>query len=143
MSIMFVVLITFGVLLWISEKINIPVDEEVLSRAREKNFEREEKIEEARLTLFLWTKSSYLRSTEWEAKREQALSRDNYKCASCSSPATEVHHMSDYGKIPLEPLTSLVSLCRYCHQLQHDVHGYPNTLEEYKEWDVKLITQQG
>lgn len=105
-------------------------------------YTRDSKPDALALTAFLDTKRGYLQSSQWKSKRSQVLHHYNFICQSCGSPATEVHHLSGYSQIPNEPLSSLTALCRDCHQLQHNIYGYPQTLEEYYSWDVPLYKKE-
>lgn len=70
------------------------------------------------------TKQFYLKSLDWRIIRQQVLLRDNYECKSCGATEfLEVHHLS-YFFLGKEPLCHLITLCRICHQHQHDVYGY-------------------
>lgn len=83
------------------------------------------------LVFFLATKKAYLTSTVWKNKRNQRLFYDNYACSNCSAASNlEVHHIS-YSRVPNEPLSDLVTLCRSCHQRVHDRLGYPKSYEDY------------
>ena len=93
------------------------------------------------LTKFMYMKSKYLKSQEWKDKRKLVLKRDHYKCKSCKSyNDLEVHHLSGYSDIPNEPIESLITLCRSCHQAWHDKHGYPNSYKSYIEWNHSIST---
>lgn len=63
----------------------------------------------------------YLRSDEWKRKRYVVLRRDNWRCVYCGEPVTEVHHKR-YAKwnIGKEPIAWLVSVCKSCHDTQHN-----------------------
>ena len=62
----------------------------------------------------------YLKSDEWKRKRYVVLKRDNWQCVYCGAPATQVHHKK-YAKynIGKEPIKWLVSICKSCHDAQH------------------------
>ena len=95
--------------------------------------------EDWQLTNFLHQKYLYLQSDEWGKKRKAVLKRDKYTCQSCGiNDSLEVHHMNSYSKIPNEPLTSLISLCRDCHEAQHEYYGFPSTYKDYMLWDAPL-----
>lgn len=93
------------------------------------------------LFIFRSNKKGYMNSDIWNNKRIQVLKRDKFTCQSCgtTSVVLEVHHMRDYKKLGNEPLESLVTLCRRCHEFQHEVYGYPQTFKEYMEWDAPLV----
>lgn len=67
-----------------------------------------------------WDKyNTYLKSEEWQKKRKLVLLRDRFLCQSCYvTPATDVHHLT-YDFVGNEPLFSLISLCRGCHDKIH------------------------
>ena len=59
---------------------------------------------------------NYLRSDQWKEKRLLVLKRDKHICQSCMvSKAQDVHHLT-YQFIYNEPLFTLVSVCRPCHE---------------------------
>lgn len=93
------------------------------------------------LFIFRSNKKGYMNSDVWKSKRIQVLKRDKFTCQSCgnTSVVLEVHHMKDYKKLGNEPLESLVTLCRRCHEFQHEVYGFPQTFKEYMEWDAPLV----
>lgn len=66
----------------------------------------------------------YLQSTDWAAKRELVLLRDNFTCKAvlpgCERTATQAHHLT-YQHIFNEPLFDLVAVCRHCHRSLHDL----------------------
>lgn len=59
--------------------------------------------------------ADYLASSEWRARREACMARDDHTCRSCRAPATEVHHLH-YRRIGCEHPDDLVALCRSCHE---------------------------
>ncbi len=63
----------------------------------------------------------YLKSDAWQRKRYVVLKRDNWRCVYCGARATQVHHKR-YAKynIGKEPIEWLVSVCRTCHEAQHN-----------------------
>lgn len=59
--------------------------------------------------------NNYLRSPEWQARRQKVLIRDKYLCQAClEKNATQVHHLS-YDHVFNEPLFELVAVCKECH----------------------------
>lgn len=62
----------------------------------------------------------YLKSDEWKRKRYVVLRRDKWRCVYCGDLATQVHHKR-YAKynIGKEPIDWLVSVCKPCHDSQH------------------------
>jgi len=63
----------------------------------------------------------YLKSDKWKRKRYVVLKRDNWRCVHCGEHATQVHHKR-YAKknIGKEPIEWLVSICKSCHDAQHN-----------------------
>ena len=90
---------------------------------------------------FMFMKSQYLHSKEWDTKRRTCLILHKYRCArcNCDNESLEVHHTSGYNLIPHEPQKVLVALCRNCHEIQHKKYGFPSTYKEYMEWNAPLV----
>jgi hypothetical protein len=65
-------------------------------------------------------RNDYLKSEAWHRKRYVVLKRDNWRCVFCGCKATQVHHKR-YAKhnIGKEPIEWLVSVCKSCHDKQH------------------------
>lgn len=65
-------------------------------------------------------REEYLKSDAWKRKRYVVLKRDNWRCVYCRRRATQVHHKR-YAKynIGKEPIDWLVSVCKPCHDAQH------------------------
>jgi hypothetical protein len=65
-------------------------------------------------------RNDYLKSEAWQRKRYVVLKRDNWRCVFCGCKATQVHHKR-YAKhnIGKEPIEWLVSVCKSCHDKQH------------------------
>lgn len=78
------------------------------------------------------TKQAYLKSPEWNTIRKSILARDEYTCQSCGTESVplEVHHLT-YERLYSELDSHLTSLCRSCHQLQHDHYGYDYNTKFY------------
>jgi 5-methylcytosine-specific restriction endonuclease McrA len=66
-------------------------------------------------------RTTYLSSDDWKRKRALVLKRDQYRCMHCGARATQVHHKR-YARrnIGKEPIEWLVSVCKSCHEEQHD-----------------------
>ena len=66
-------------------------------------------------------RNDYLKSDAWSRKRYVVLKRDNWHCVFCCGRATQVHHKK-YAKynIGKEPIEWLVSVCKSCHDQQHN-----------------------
>lgn len=63
----------------------------------------------------------YIQTEKWKLIRQQALERDGGKCAICgSNNRLEVHHMT-YDNWKDEKLEDLVTLCKVCHRVVHDI----------------------
>ena len=64
-------------------------------------------------------RNDYLKSDAWKRKRFVVLRRDNWTCVYCGGRATQVHHMKYARNIGKEPIEWLVSVCKPCHDNQH------------------------
>lgn len=63
--------------------------------------------------------AEYLQTEEWLHKREQALTRDEYRCRMCNtSENLQVHHRT-YRRRGKEEPTDLTTLCDSCHEHFH------------------------
>jgi 5-methylcytosine-specific restriction endonuclease McrA len=61
----------------------------------------------------------YLRTAQWEERRQRALKRAGQKCSLCSRKTRlEVHHRT-YERIGEERPTDLIVLCSGCHSAHH------------------------
>ena len=59
--------------------------------------------------------NKYMRSPEWEEKRQAVLARAKGKCERCGERGLlQVHHLH-YVTFKREPLTDLEALCEDCH----------------------------
>ena len=65
-------------------------------------------------------RNDYLKSEAWMRKRYVVMKRDNWRCVYCGGLASQVHHKK-YAKynIGKEPIDWLVSVCKSCHDNQH------------------------
>lgn len=77
-----------------------------------------DKKRERRRTFY---RDTYLTSDDWKRKRALVLKRDSYRCVFCGGRATQVHHKK-YARrnIGREPIEWLVSVCKACHDKQHE-----------------------
>lgn len=73
----------------------------------------------------------YLRSDVWKRKRRAALREGGYKCWMCNARATQVHHLKYPEKLGEEPLGWLVSICRRCHEEEHNVADWSAPLPDH------------
>jgi 5-methylcytosine-specific restriction endonuclease McrA len=66
-------------------------------------------------------RNDYLKSEAWKRKRYVILRRDKWCCVYCGGRATQVHHKK-YAKFNIgkEPIEWLVSVCKSCHDKQHN-----------------------
>ena len=65
-------------------------------------------------------RNEYLKSDAWQRKRYVVLKRDNWSCVYCGAPASQVHHKKYAKNIGKEPIKWLVSVCKACHDKQHN-----------------------
>lgn len=62
--------------------------------------------------------SDYLRSPQWQARRQLRLEMDKASCQDCGLAATDVHHLT-YKNVGHESPADLISLCHSCHLRRH------------------------
>jgi hypothetical protein len=70
----------------------------------------------------------YLKSSQWQARRERELRRAGRRCEKCGTAATRtakgnwaglnVHHLT-YERLGNETPGDLIVLCRSCHEQEH------------------------
>lgn len=61
----------------------------------------------------------YLRSLDWQLKREAVFQRENGICQGCKEePIENTHHLT-YANLYDELLFQLVGLCENCHRKVH------------------------
>lgn len=71
---------------------------------------------------------AYLKSKEWQIKRQAVLMWWGYKCALCGSKEhIEVHH-NTYERVGKELFSDLIPLCDPCHTRQHGLPGTPGKI---------------
>lgn len=72
---------------------------------------------------------AYLKSDEWKARRERALTISHHACQICNSPShLQVHHRS-YERIGREVDSDLIVLCSKCHTVFHEAGRMPTPPE--------------
>jgi len=88
-----------------------------------------------------------LKTSAWLKKKSEIMQRDNFVCSEClcdnSESQLEVHHIAYYkdGRNAWEYLDyMLVTLCRNCHQKEHDNKNIYN-FNKITEWIIKLLKQ--
>lgn len=62
---------------------------------------------------------TYLGTVQWEAQRDLALQRDDYRCQNCASSERLVVHHRTYAHLGDEWPEDLVVLCWSCHEWEH------------------------
>ncbi len=65
----------------------------------------------------------YMQSKAWDKKRRQRLKLDGYTCQECGATDAplDVHHLT-YERFGREDMDDLKSLCRQCHDREHQPH---------------------
>jgi hypothetical protein len=108
---------------------------------RTRDYTPPEEPEALKLFIFRQNKRAYLQTIFWHTTRKQIYIRDRYTCQSCgiTNVPLHVHHLRDYDKLGYESLDSLTSVCEDCHTYQHLIYGYPQTYDDYMNWNVQLI----
>lgn len=85
-----------------------------------------------------------LKTSAWLKKKAEIMQRDNFVCSNCLCDnferQLEVHHITylDNKKAWEYPDYLLVTLCRSCHQLEHD-HKKVYDIDAIMNWVKKLI----
>lgn len=80
--------------------------------------------------------TTYLQSSAWQQKRQEALRRDQYRCRLCNSRARlEVHHRT-YTRLGNECVEDLTTLCGACH---HRHHGRQEDTARRPWWQYILV----
>ena len=71
---------------------------------------------------------TYLKSTEWEQKKEQRMKVDNYSCVMCGRNrehcrTLQIHHIT-YKRLGREDVfTDLCTVCGSCHKKLHNYYN--------------------
>ena len=76
---------------------------------------------------------TYLRSPEWESKRQEKLESCQYKCqceGGCHRQATQIHHLH-YDTLGNESLQDLQALCAKCHMKKSNVPNFYGTIPKH------------
>ena len=87
-----------------------------------------------------------LKTSAWLRRKFDILQRDNYVCSNCLKDnfesQLEVHHLCYIKgkKVWQYQDYMLVTLCRECHQKEHDLGNVKND-EEFKNWIIKLLSK--
>jgi 5-methylcytosine-specific restriction endonuclease McrA len=87
----------------------------------------------------------YMNSEEWKSIRQQAFSRDNFRCKYCGGHAEQAHHTTYYNIGTNKELKNLESVCVSCHLSIHENKGHmPKTPYErasckYPVWSDKKL----
>jgi 5-methylcytosine-specific restriction endonuclease McrA len=85
-----------------------------------------------------------LKTSAWLRKKAEIMQRDNFVCSSCLcdnfEKKLEVHHITYLRKHKAweYPDYLLVTLCRDCHQMEHNM-GNTTNLEQIMNWVKKLL----
>lgn len=88
-------------------RITEQADLDMQQRARE---------QEERDTAWWVAYNEYLKTDDWQARRQMVLQRDGFMCKACGvARATTAHHLTyDHGVDA--PLFDLIAVCEACHQ---------------------------
>ena len=81
-----------------------------------------------------------LKDPRWQKKRLKILERDNFTCQKCGASKIElqVHHKK-YNDNPWDtPNDSLITLCKYCHEIITDMNLIDENFEKFKiiKWHI-------
>lgn len=89
----------------------------------------------------------YLQSPEWDTLRRAVLKRDGYRCTNCGATGRrlDVHHKT-YARFGREMSGDLTTLCRHCHNLEHEpraAFGVCRTCGRFLMLFIRRITLRG
>lgn len=98
------------------------------------------------LSQYLGAKRDYItNSPTWKEKRKERFIEAQGLCECCGEPLDisdfHAHHISGYMDIPYESISDIRVMHPDCHSYQHEILGYPETLEDYEQWNVKIQTK--
>jgi len=85
--------------------------------------------------------STYLQSEAWKKKRNEIMQRDNKQCRFCGQrEALQVHHLT-YKNLGNENEQELITLCKSCHKMLHDVMSIhePKAKDALREYRAKAM----
>lgn len=79
---------------------------------------------------------SYIKSPEWQQKREVRFWIDRNTCQMCGTDRNlEVHHLCSYRKLGSEDVYhDLVTVCHDCHQKIHRMMGRITSADGRRGW---------
>ena len=75
----------------------------------------------------------YIRSKEWDAKRQEKLEACNHRCeceGGCYRKATQIHHLH-YDTLGNESMEDLQALCPKCHMKKSGVREFYGSVPRY------------
>lgn len=80
----------------------------------------------------------YMKSVEWEEKRQLRLRMDGFRCFKCGTAVNlQVHHIT-YERLGHERMGDLITLCEPCHKRLHEPKR-----KEKKEREPLLVAAAG
>ena len=88
-----------------------------------------------------------LKTSAWLKKKFEVMKRDNFVCSNClcdnSESQLEVHHIAYFKNRKAWEYQDylLVTLCRTCHQKEHDDNNIKKPKQIIK-WIEKLLTRK-
>lgn len=65
---------------------------------------------------------AYLKSEEWQKKKDAVFQRENGLCQGCREDPIENTHHTTYTHLFDEPLFELIGLCETCHRKVHFIY---------------------
>ena len=91
----------------------------------------------------------YLNSDEWKEIRELVKERDGYRCLLCNASEDKenkvflsVHHRTYENKFnEREHLGDLVTMCRSCHDISHNIEKFKKMQKEYLSAKKQVNTE--
>ena len=78
---------------------------------------------------------AYLQSADFDEIRQKVFVRDGFRCVVCKSDKDIAPHHLTYQNIYHEDPRDLVTLCRRCHSIFHNIDNRRKAIEEYYSAD--------
>jgi hypothetical protein len=85
--------------------------------------------------------AAYLMSDAWKEKRTKVRRRARGWCERCKwRKRVDVHHLT-YERVPNEPLSDLIGVCRPCHRFLHGRRSTDPAIPEFSKEEVRLARE--
>jgi hypothetical protein len=71
----------------------------------------------------------YLKTPHWQLLRRDRLFLDNYMCVICHAQRNLIVHHLTYKRLYNERITDVITLCDFCHKIEHFYKGDINVIK--------------